>query len=805
MPLHSLTLISGRYVRGSLTLSLRTQSQAKPVPSLAVAGFAASPSAHALSRHPGLDPGSPVSLSTPSFPFQNPPIPADNSDMKKSFISIFTVFLLTNLTFAKITFGQFDLNKNDELLFTVTNETTGIDTYSTLFRCKIKDGQSQATPQMVSFYPEQMELLENGKILQVRNIYGQAKYNIVTSHFNCENTVDQIPEHPLPLVPYSVNFDGTWYCYLEQTSFITANLILKDATSDYSFVLSKNVQMSYENIPVKWSGEKNLLLYEKGGTIYFVNPDALKKGVEIDEKYRKIGQGTINSVDFSSSQFIAYINDSLLYKINTKELYTIGLYSGILGQGTVVGRLPFKFNPQVDKFSTNKNVNSVLIIQNKRMFTYLSSHQNSSDYMDIIYSRPYTDSSASLIDSLIFWDRAENPIIWLKKLPYDSDKIRASVYRISSAAIQVLEIEDSGTPYLSPDGNKVAFYAGAALYVYNVNNWSRMCELSGEKIASVVWSDSWNLYVGGDKSIRRWNVATDTSDVIALSSVTSAYWSLDANTIIADNNSGNNYESLNEYNTWRKLGLSAKRENNTQNGRYRAFLGTSTNYNYQNALFIRTLGKNPETKALYKDTAKKKTNRKTVALVFDAYDNADGLAQILSTMKKYKVKGDFFVNGEFIRRYPSETKQIVTNGFNCNSMFFSLSDLTADTFVIDEDFVRRGLARNEDEFYDCTGQELLLYWHAPYYKTNEKITQYGQNAGYTYIDQKTENLETGGKNPFTLIQEYYTQAIKNKGGIIPITVGYSQAKETDYLYNYLDLLICALIQGGFELVSLNEM
>lgn len=725
--------------------------------------------------------------------------------MKKCLIFILTVLFISNAAFSKITFGKLDLNKNDELLFTVKNETTGIDTYSTLFRCKLIKGQPQSAPQMLSFYPEQMELLKNGSLLQVRNAYGQAHYNTKTTRFTSNTNNQDLPEHPLPLVPYSMNFDGSWYCYLEQTSFITADLILKSVDSDWSCVLCHSLQMSYDKIPVKWSKEKNLLLYENKGAVYFVNPEALESGVEIDEKYRKIGDGTINSVDFSSSQFIAYINDSLLYKINTKELYTLGLYSGILGQGTVVGRIPFKFNPNVDKFSTNKDVSSIILVQNEKMFSYLATHKDSSDYMDILYSRPYTDSSASLIDSKIFWDKNENPILWLEKLPYDSDKVRSSVFRISNVASQVLEIEDSGKPFISPDGGKIAFYAGAALYVYNMNNWTRLCELSGEQIVSVVWSDSWNLFVGGDKSIRRWNILADTSEVIALSSVSSAYWTMDSTTVIADNNSGNNYELLTEFNTWRKLGLSAKRESSIQNGRYRVFLGTSTNCNYENAIYVRTLGKSPLTSALYKETAKKKLTSKRVALVFDAYDNADGLARVISIMKKYKVSGDFFINGEFIRRYPLETKQIVTNGFNCNSMFFSLSDLTQDTFIIDEEFIRRGLARNEDEFYDVTGKELLPYWHAPYYKSNENLVAFGQAAGYTYIDQKTENLEKVDSEPLVLIQEYYTRAIKNKGGVIPVTIGYTNAHDSDYLYNYLDLLICSLIQGGFDLVSLNQL
>lgn len=736
--------------------------------------------------------------------------------MKKCLFLIFLGFLVTNSVFAKISFGKLDLNRNDELLFTVTNESTGIDTYNTLFRTRIVNGVPKSTPQMVSFYPERMNLLNKGKTLLVRNCYGEAVYNTSTAKFAAKSTVDVLPENPLPQVPYIVSYDGSWYCYLDQTSFVTANVILKSATSEYSTVLVRNVQMSYDSVPVKWSPEKNLLLYERKGAIYFVNPEALQTGVEIDEKYRKIGDGTINSVQFSKSQYIAYINDQLLYKINTKELYSIGLYAGILGQGTVVGRLPFKYNPKVDRFSTNSDVSSILMTQNQRMFTYLKVHKDSSDYMDILYSRPYTDSSASLVDSIVFWDNNENPIIWHEKLPYDSNKIRASVYRISSAAIQVLEIEESGKPFISPDGNRAAFYAGAAIYVYDINSWNRICEITGEKIASVVWADSWNLYVGGEKSIKRWNVISDTSEVIALSSVSSAYWSMDGSTIIADNNSGNSYEFMADFGTWRKMGLTAKRESSTQNGRYRAFLGTSTNCNYENAVFVRTLGKNPVTKALYKDTSKKKSTKPRVALAFDAYDNADGLAQVLSVMKKYSVRGDFFVNGEFIRRYPLETKQIVNNGYNCNSMFFSLTDLTQDTFVIDEDFVRRGLARNEDEFYECTGKELMPYWHAPYYKVNDNLVQYGNDGGYSYIDLKTENLEdrkaaTGtansasAKDPFFLIQEYYTKAVKNRGGVIPVTIGYSQSRDVDYLYSQLDLLICSLIQGGFELVGINEL
>ena len=736
---------------------------------------------------------------------------ADTRIMKKSLFYFFVVFLFCNTLFGQISFGNIDLNDKDEILFTIENSSAHINPYRALATCKIKNGSSEKNPTLLSYYPERMELTaaksgdENNRILQIRNAYGQAFYDIQADSFTWENQYQVIPENPLPLLPYSYSNDGKYYCYLEKTSFISAKLILKSQESGASKVLCQNLQISYDSVPVKWSIQGNVLLYEKDDNIYFCNPEALIKGIEIDEEYRLIGPGSINSVEFTDSKYFAYINDYLMYKINTKELYTMGIYSEIIGQGTVVGRLPFKFNSKTDKFSVNKELNSVFIVQNQRMFSYLTAHQDSCDYMDIIYSRPYTDSTASLVNSYVFWDKTGYPVLWLEKLPYNEDVIRCSAYRISNVASQLFEIEDSGKPYLSPDKSKLAFYAGQTAYVYDISNWNRIAELSGERIISLVWYDSRTIYAGGVKSIRKWNPTVNYSNVIGLSSVQSAYWNGKDNNIIADNASGNMYELDNVKNTWRKIGLVSEHESSTQNGRYRVFTGTSSNYNYKNALYIRTLGKKPITKAVYKETGKKFAPKNKVALVFDAYDNADGLAKVITTLKKYKVPGNFFINGEFIRRYPSETKQIVANGFNCNSMFFSQTNLTKNSFVINEDFIVRGLARNEDEFFNCTGSEFSIYWHAPYYKVNDDIILYSQNAGYTYVDTNMESFDFSIQNPKILVQEYYDNIVKNKGGIIPISIGFSQSTNDDSLYNYLDLLIFALFEGGFEITGINNL
>lgn len=744
--------------------------------------------------------------------------------MKKYFFSILAVFfLLNNFIFSKISFDKLDLNKNDELLFTVCNESTGIAKYNALLTVKIPSDKSDFVPQCASFYPEQMELLDNGKILQIRNIYATAKYDVLNKKLTSESVVKKLSEKPLPLLPYSVSFDGAWYCYLKKTSFLTADLILKDVTANSEYVLSKNVKMNYEKVPVKWSPEKNLLLYEKNGNVYFCNPSAIQGNVEIDEKYRKIGRGAIDSANFASSKYIIYADDSLLYKINTKELYTLGLYSEILGKGTVIGRLPFKFNPKTDKFSPNEKMNAFMFIQNKRMFAYLTANKESGDYMNVLYSRPYVATDSSLIDSEIFWDKNENPVLRIKQLPYDSDKIRNSVNVLKindfetnkdtpeAYIYNVLTLDDSEKLFVSPDGSKAGCSNGNKFYIYDLYAWNKIAELPREeKIVSAVWLDSDTLFVGGEKSVRKWNCVTGKEELIAISSVNAAFWKSDENSekkfsIVADNGSGEFYEFLTKTNSWKKINFNADKENSAQNGRFRVFTNTSANCNFENAVYIRKLGKNPVTIPLYKETAEKKSNPKKVAVIFDAYDNADGLAQIIYTLKKYNIKGDFFINGEFIRRYPQETRQIVKNEYNCNSMFFSLTDLTQKEFLFDEDFIRRGLARNEDEFYQCTQKELAVFWHAPYYKTTEKIVNYAKNAGYVYLNGKTENLENEFDTPFDIIQKYYAKVVKEGGGVIPVTVGYSTVQNREFLYDYLDVLINGLAENGFEIVGINEL
>lgn len=727
--------------------------------------------------------------------------------MKKIGILILIGSIFSTCLFAGTSFDNLDINLNDEVLFTVKHNTVGSNPYKSIFYTQLKDGMPKENPKVITCYPEQMEMLAKGKILQIRNRYGTARYSLKDDKLVWLNKVDGIPVNALPVVPYSVSPDGKYFCYIQKTSLCAGSVILEESETGKKEILSDNVLCSYTDLPLKWAPDSTVLLYEKDNNVYFCNPDAVLRGVEIEERYRKVGRGTINSVCWASPKSLAYIDDYMLYKINTKELYTLGLYAGIIGQGKPMGRLPFRFDSNYDKFSANEDVDSIVIIQNKRLFSYLISENPSCEYMNLVYSRPYDDENASLIDSYLLWDAFGNPILWQEKLPYNGEEEIGSVYKLSAKAQQVLEIEDSGKPFLSPNGRRVAFFAGSVIYVYDINSWTRLAELDGEKIISAIWMNNDQLYIGGEKSIRLWNIATNYAQTITLSSAIAGYWSNVDYSIIGESKENVFYKFNSEKNTWKLCEEELKFTPVKQNGRYRIFTGSTTNSKFENAIYVRTLNKKPVTKPIFKESVKKSEELKKVALVFDLYDNADGLSKIISTLKKYNASGTFFINGEFIRRYPAETKQIVANGYSCASMFFSPTDLTDNSFVINEDFVRRGLARNEDEFYACTNKELALAWHAPFYAATKQIIEYGNLAGYTYVDSCYNSSEYKDLSirPEKLIQEYLSDLEKTDGGVISITAGYSGEYHKTPLYDYLDLLICILIDNGYEFVDISEL
>jgi peptidoglycan/xylan/chitin deacetylase (PgdA/CDA1 family) len=186
----------------------------------------------------------------------------------------------------------------------------------------------------------------------------------------------------------------------------------------------------------------------------------------------------------------------------------------------------------------------------------------------------------------------------------------------------------------------------------------------------------------------------------------------------------------------------------------------------------------------------------------------------LQVLASYNLRATFFVNGEFIRRYPASLAAILEAGHDCASMFFTPADLSADGFSITEEFIKRGLARNEDEFFSATGRELSLLWHTPGYATSAEIQKAGAEAGYTWIkpqhitpDSVTLEQSIAKKIPYYAASDIVESLVRilGDGTIIPVSVGIASGTRNDYLYEKLDILIASILDAAFDIVPVEQL
>lgn len=734
---------------------------------------------------------------------------------------------------AEISFDDLNLNEDNNLLFTAYQNIPGTPAYRSLLLAHLEKKNVKDTPQMLTCFPERLELLNDGKTLQVRNRFGSAWYSDETKKLTWISSANRIPVEYTRMGPEAVSPDGKWLCYVRKTKSAVGQLMLQNVQSFEEKVLAESVPFSYDGVEVKWAPDSSAVLYEKNGIVYFFTPSAALKRIALPEQYCKIGEGTLNSVCWTDEKSLVYIDGDIVYRIQENELYTRGLYSALIGNGTIIGRLPSSFNAYNDRFWCDSDGRQLVIISEDRIVSYYAIPVKGFDFVQSHGMYPLTAMEGSILDYNVFWTTESKPILWIDMLRYDTGHKASSVYALTGNMDLVLTVKGSIRPQLSPDKRHVAFTGGTSLYVYDTTTWKQTAKVSGEKVVSFVWNGKRSLFVGGSQTVRLWSfdvaaataasitasnapVSSGSSRVLFLSSVSSSYWS--GKTIVAcPTESGALFEYDASRNGWNEVKRLPVKSAATpeQNGRFRVFTGSAQNKLYDNAVYVRSLGTTVVTYPLYAETDNVVPAPQQVSLVFDAIDSVEGLSRILFVLDEYNIKGTFFINGEFIRRYPSEVKQIVAAGHECASGFYTTADLTDKDIVVDADFIKRGLARNEDEFFTATGKELALLWHAPLYHETQAMKDAGKEAGYRYVKAFTGysdrvTFEQSEANPAylyldagRLIDAYVSSLEPNM--IIPVTLGKVHGTRKDFLYEKTDLLIAAILDKGYSLVDVRTI
>ncbi|MDR2314538.1 MAG: polysaccharide deacetylase family protein [Spirochaetaceae bacterium] len=755
-------------------------------------------------------------------------------------LPVFAFFFLAALGgWGKIRFSGLDIAEDDRLLFSADSRGGGAEAQGALFYARLEDRSIT----QLSAFPERMELLDRGKILLVHNAFGSLRIPVTGG---LPQSFPGFPSFTEGVVPggrvetAASSPDGKWLLYVDPSSYARGTLTLLDGETGRKFSVSTEIERPGRLFPALWSGDSRGFLYSKGGRLYFYT--VTTRSLPPDERYRLIGEGSINSVCRGPGDHFYYLRGSTVYRIRSDEFFLRTLYTGFLDMGDVAGKIPLEFDPNFDSYWIAPDGRSLLLCKDGRNILYYPLGINGGGpYASV----PNIMAGRAGFRIRILWSGEGIVTVLFDSAPGAGGGITA--YRLNTAALapafEILESPPAFSAELAPGGGRLVLWGKNGLFLYDYRSWTLSARLSSDPVYSCIWLENNELVVGGSGRIERLSLDDPAgAKLLCLASV--SRYGFEDNSSLNGNGprrilgfSGTSWYVTDGVLPWTPYRVPALRETLTSSPRYRVYLDAGGDGFFENVPMVRDIA-SVGTFALFRQNtgvqnfppaagtnpcrlpespdflfSRGLRGSRALALCFDLYDDDAGLSTVLEALNRFEIRATFFLNGEFIRRHPRAAKEITDAGHEAASMFYAPMDLSDSRYRVDANFVARGLARNEDEFFKATGKELSLFWHPPYYAVSREIADAAAAAGYRtvgrdidsrdWVQPDTRRLGIEQLSAADMID--YIMDAKEGGSIIPLRLGVLPGGRRDYLFNSLDVLLDALVREGYEVVPVSAL
>lgn len=747
------------------------------------------------------------------------------------------ILLLFSVSFwasAQVTFKGLDLNQSGILLFSAETDSPQFGKYSVLFSSWLGD---RSLSQLTCF-PEEIRLLGGSGRLQFQNRFGVFRTDEKLGHLSL---VEAFPSFirggdvgvgKTPAM--EVSPDGRYLLFLRPQSPGYASLILMELTSGAETLISKDVEIRFGSEGMLWSPDSLFFVYARGEQVFYYSLRHLEDDRVLPEEYRSLGAGGIENVQWNSDGDLYYINRNLVYKILSAEFFTRSLYQNLLGRGTMVGKLPFFFDSNFDSYWVSPDGAKLLLDKGgQNLFLY---YLKKSDFLSTgeIISLPYLYLPRNTRVSRVLWSRGDLISLFTKRI--EDGETRTRIYRLNLATFQEKPgyetLSDQGIKGISlaPDDISAAIMLDDRVIIRDYRTWRQLTVHSHPSPLHTLWLDNSRLVISGREYTEIYDIPSNTSTLISLSQADKYGFEAVTGTVTVES-AGKTFTYTSE-GTWELRTGAEYSPAGVSSPQYRVYLDSCFDRSYTNQVMIRKvaeLGTIPLfqlPKTVYQPFPDKeepqdpyyfshgsRLRRREAALVFNAVDSSDGLTETLTALSDYGIKATFFLNGDFIRQNPEAAREIARSGHEVGSLFHANFNLTDSRYEVDKEFIKRGLARNEDDYFSATGRELSLLWHAPYYVINSDILEASREMNYAYVGRDVDPLDWALANPVTgravslsapeMVERIIS--LKKPGSIIPIQLGINDQRSGGYLYNNLDTLLNALMKEGYNIVPVSTL
>ncbi|WP_168203325.1 polysaccharide deacetylase family protein [Oceanispirochaeta crateris] len=727
----------------------------------------------------------------------------------------------------RLEFSEFDINKRNEIILTITNPSVSGMTYKTLVKGKAESLQSEA----ITIFPEKSFYFPLRNELMIYNQFGLFTYNgelqTWMEHDFIPSFSTGTPISPLSLKPLEMSPDGRYAVFIREVED-SASLILYDREMNVSLNITNQLKKEYIHEMVKWSPDSKYFIYRRGRELFYFSIDQYLSGRIPAESFRNLGFQDIQSIQWKSGNYLYILSDKLLYRVHSSEFFTRSFYSDPFRKGVVWSRIPVSFDPVFDRYSLDRDGKRLFLIKNglEGMVIPLVDHQETSGFLQqepMLFTKGYT----RIVNQK--WLSNGTLLLFLR----NNKENRGRILFCKAGDTGFSELESGEITGLSANerGNQFAIFKDESVDLYSGLTMAKLQTFPLKNSLSFFWGRDF-YYSTGMNSITSISKSSGEPQIIGLSQLERTGFDLSGDLYGL---SDEQWYKYNESKNWIPQDSAVElRPSRQSTAKYRIYLEDIRGGWYSSSLKIRnmegysTLDFLPVYQKQDLQNLPVQQEKPTrgnpwffdhglsvesneITLVLNAVDSSEGVLEILNILEKYGVEATIFINGDFIHANPVETRLIADSGHTVGSLFYTWFDMSDSSYNIDQEFLKKGMARNEDDYFIATGKELSLLWHTPHYFINSEILDASESLQYIYIGTDLPINDKDGRwdREHTYVSEAVNQAEAllsqvHPGAIIPFTLGKNPGQE-ESLVMLLPMVIEELIRQGYEFVDLSEM
>lgn len=186
------------------------------------------------------------------------------------------------------------------------------------------------------------------------------------------------------------------------------------------------------------------------------------------------------------------------------------------------------------------------------------------------------------------------------------------------------------------------------------------------------------------------------------------------------------------------------------------------------------------------------TDKKQVAISFDAAWGADKTASIVEILQEYGVNATFFLVGFWVDEHEDEVRMISESGIEIGTH----SEKHPDMAKLDSETIKSELVTSTEKIEKITGKKVELF-RAPFGSYNDTLLTQAEELGLMTIQWDVDTLDWKGLSATEMCSRVMDR-VKN-GSIILMH------NNSDNILDGLKLILQRLKAQGYEITSIGEL